>query len=152
MTPAERFLAKVRPADERGCWLWNAYANVDGYGRIRVNRRLLLAHRVSYELFVGPIPAGAVIRHRCDVKGCVNPAHLESGTPLDNARDMVERGRQARGETNANTKLTAAQVMAARRRVANGETHRRVAADYGVAKATISHAVTGRTWRHLGAA
>lgn len=50
------------------------------------------AHRVSYEHFIGPIPAGAIIRHFCDNPLCINPTHLEPGTQADNMRDLQERG------------------------------------------------------------
>jgi hypothetical protein len=62
-----------------GCWPWTAYVNPDGYGVAVVarfaNRR---AHRVAYELVVGPIPAGYEIDHRCLNRACCNPAHLEA--------------------------------------------------------------------------
>lgn len=87
-TPVEqRFWGKV---DRRGpgeCWLWLASKTGSGYGQIGVDgSRALMAHRVAYELLVGPIPAGLHLDHLCRVPACVNPAHLEPVTPYENAR------------------------------------------------------------------
>ncbi len=90
----ERFEAKVRVTP--GCWLWTASAKPGGYGQILVGRVPAYAHRVSYELYVGEIPEGMVVRHKCDVRLCVNPDHLELGTQADNVMDCIKRGR--RGE------------------------------------------------------
>lgn len=62
------------------CWLWTGHTVGKGYGRFRLDGRMQLAHRVAYELDIGPIPDGMVVRHLCDVPACVNPAHLELGT------------------------------------------------------------------------
>jgi hypothetical protein len=78
-----RFLTKIDPQPD-GCWLWTSATNNRGYGKIRRNMRWVLAHRASYELFVGPIPVGIVVDHRCDTPLCVNPLHLELSTNADN--------------------------------------------------------------------
>lgn len=92
----ERFLAKVR-IDEVGCWIWMAAKNSQGYGAFRiVHEKLISAHHAAYLLFVGPIPDGQVIRHRCDIKLCVNPEHLLVGTFGDNNMDAVNRDRHKR--------------------------------------------------------
>jgi hypothetical protein len=77
----ERFWEKVDKTS--GCWLWTA-ALWKGYGRIAVGRRMVKAHRFSYELLIGPIPDGMTIDHRCRVRSCVNPAHLEVVTNAEN--------------------------------------------------------------------
>lgn len=69
---------------ESGCWLWRGGRRADGYGRIGVNNRSLLAHRWSYEHFMGPIPEGLVLDHLCRVPQCTNPLHLEPVTPREN--------------------------------------------------------------------
>lgn len=88
-TLAQRFWAKVdRPADTTACWLWTGATDGAGYGRFWVDerRRAAAAHRVAYELLVGPITPGLTLDHLCRVKGCVNPAHLEQCTAGENAR------------------------------------------------------------------
>jgi len=84
-----------------GCWLWMGATVEDGYGQIQVGRQFKRAHRVVYELLVGPIPERAHLLHRCDVPGCVNPAHLYPGTPKRNMADCIERGRFRAGWQNA---------------------------------------------------
>lgn len=70
-----------------GCWEWNLYKHPsEGYGYLTLRGRRLLAHRFSYETFVGAIPDGLHIDHLCRNRGCVNPAHLEPVTCLENVR------------------------------------------------------------------
>lgn len=67
------------------CWLWGATIDRDGYGTLEHGgKRSARAHRVVYELEVGPIPAGLQLDHRCRVRNCVNPAHLEPVTHQEN--------------------------------------------------------------------
>jgi len=85
----ERFLSKVEPVPESGCWLWMDYLDRDGYGQFRVSAKTVKrAHRMSYELHVGPIPDGMTLDHKCRVRCCVNPKHLE---PVPN-RVNISRG------------------------------------------------------------
>lgn len=74
------------------CWLWTGIVDRRGYGRV-YRGRMVFAHRFSYELHVGQIPKGLIVRHSCDVPGCVNPDHLRLGTQRDNVGDMFARGR-----------------------------------------------------------
>lgn len=73
-----------------GCWNWIACTNPKGYGQFTQLR----AHRVSYELYVGPIPEGLSVLHKCDNRRCVNPDHLFVGTQDDNMKDMKRKGRK----------------------------------------------------------
>lgn len=83
-----RFWAKVERRGPDDCWLWTAGLN-NGYGTIYGGRRSpLRAHRVAYELLVGPIPDGLTLDHLCRNRRCVNPAHLE---PVSN-RENILRG------------------------------------------------------------
>lgn len=78
--------------DDNGCWIWQPPGASHGYGQIMrraavgAKQQSLLAHRVSYEAFVGPIPEGLQIDHLCFVPKCVNPEHLEPVTAVENIR------------------------------------------------------------------
>jgi HNH endonuclease len=89
----ERFTEKIEePFDvHNDCWKWTSSINPDGYGNFWMNWRSAKAHRVAYELFVGPIPEGFEIDHLCRNRACVRPDHLE---PVPRVLNMM------RGEGN----------------------------------------------------
>lgn len=95
--PGERFMEKVSFAPS-GCWPWTGYIDEKGYGIFGVRSDdLCKAHRYSYELHVGKIPEGKQLDHKCRVRHCVNPEHLE---PVTN-RENVIRGNAARPKRQA---------------------------------------------------
>lgn len=94
---AERFAEKTVPTDG-GCLEWTGTRFTNGYGMLGVGGKMLRAHRVAHELFIGPIPDGLHVLHSCDNPPCVNPAHLRTGTRIDNMQDKALRGRN----TNSN--------------------------------------------------
>jgi hypothetical protein len=147
---AERFWAKVQRGEREDCWLWIGSIDTRGYGNVAADggRPLLRAHRVSYELNVVPIPAGLVVCHRCDVRRCVNPAHLFVATQRDNVLDMLRKGRSNRpaGERHKDAKLTVAHVQAIR---ADGRATREICAEYGIAPSTLYSIQWRETWKHF---
>lgn len=76
------------------CWTMNLKPNAHGYIEMSIGNRKWLAHRLSYEIFFGvQIPRGKMVCHKCDVRSCVNPAHLFLGSAKDNFEDAVKKGR-----------------------------------------------------------
>lgn len=149
-----RFEAKFVPEPNSGCWIWTGCMEGCGYGifveMVAGARKLRKAHRVSWEIFNGPIPVGACILHKCDNRLCVNPSHLFIGDRADNMRDMAAKGRGKSiprpGEKNPSSKLTATDVQELRQRVARGESQTFLAVEYGVSQSAVSLAVAGKTW------
>ena len=72
------------------CWVWKGNINDTGYGKINIRRKPYLAHRISYEVFIGEIHEGLQINHTCQNRACINPDHLEVIT-------IKERNRRGNG-------------------------------------------------------
>lgn len=142
---------------ESGCWLWKRAVNVGGYGHANVPRgaRLIagigqsLAHRLAYESFVGPIPDGLFVCHKCDVPACCSPCHLFLGTHRDNVVDMMAKGRGNIGSRHGCAKLDEPKVAHIKRMLSTGATQRSIAAKFGVSQRLISGIKRGRFWRHV---
>jgi len=151
--PIDRFSSKYEVDLNTGCWLWTAATKENGYGvfgRGPAGAGSAYAHRWSYEHFVGPIPEGMMVCHKCDVRNCVNPDHLFLGTAKDNQADMAAKGRSLRGERHNLAKLTEADVLEIRRLWATGQfTQREIAAKFGNNKQNVSVIVRGDKWKHL---
>lgn len=77
---------------QTGCWEWKNSVGKNQYGHMGIGKKTSPAHRVSYELFIGEIPEGLFICHKCDNKPCVNPMHLFVGTQKDNMTDAQSKG------------------------------------------------------------
>jgi len=153
LTPRERFLAKVCPEPDSGCWLWRGHLRPDGYGVLWLSGKAHTAHRLAWTFFRGEIDPGLLVCHKCDVRACVNPEHLFLGTYLDNARDREKKGRSMRGEKNRSSKLSAEQVSRIKAVLAEGRMYTsELAREYGVTSPTISSIARGNTWRHVQAA
>jgi HNH endonuclease len=158
LSPLIRFTASFEEDKKSGCWVWQAGmtrpSGRDGlrYGKLRVRGKSMLAHRFSYEISAGAIPAGMCILHRCDNPPCVNPAHLFPGKDADNTRDMLSKDRESRGEDRYNAVLTQAQVEEFKSGyVPRSSTHgvRAYAKKFGVKYWTLFNVARGRTWKFV---
>lgn len=164
-----RFYRSVQVGTDSECWLWRGYCDRDGYGRVdppnavHGERR---THRIAFILAHGVIPAGALVMHVCDCPACCNPRHLRVGSPLDNMRDKISKGRmrprsftdeqRARhramfvGEKSTSVKLTTEAVVRIRAMYAQGGcSQRALAREFGVAQQSISRIVRRTRWSHL---
>lgn len=79
-----RLLAKFTVGED--CWIWHAATNGGGYGAVKIAGKMEPAHRVVYEILVGPIPDGLHLDHLCRRRRCVRPDHLEPVTNGENLR------------------------------------------------------------------
>ena len=143
----ERLTAKIRTTDN-GCWQWTGSTSRLGYGNFWVEGKCEKAHRAAYMHWVGPIPDGMIVRHKCDNRGCVNPEHLLIGTQQDNMNDMKARGRSRknRGEDSPNVKLNASDVYAIR---SHGGMLKDISKQYGISIAQAHRIRTRTSWSHL---
>lgn len=147
MSARERIERAVFPITESGCWIWMHALDVQGYGALEfLGAQNVKAHRLSWEVYRGPIPKGMHVCHCCDIPCCVNPDHLFLGTHTDNMRDKAKKGRAPRGESHCDAILTDADVLAIRR---SNETNQALADRYGVGLTTLWKARNGVTWKHL---
>jgi hypothetical protein len=135
-----RFWKRVQKSE--GCWAWGGFVATNGYGQVTVNGKPALAHRVSYEINRGPIPAGLHVRHTCDNRKCVNPAHLELGTHADNMQDRKKAGRYGGAYCGARIPVDVVTYIRALREA--GFSCRRLAEHFGVSKSQIKNIVSGR--------
>ena len=133
------------------CWIWPGYKMPSGYGELRVDGKNWLAHRYFWTITHGPITNGLWVLHKCDNPSCFRPDHLFLGTAADNCRDRHEKGRDAKGEKNGSARLTERKVLSAREEYKlGGLTITELSVKYNVSFTTISAAVRGITWKHLG--
>lgn len=151
----KRFWSKVKKAGEDDCWEWLAGKFDLGYGQFHNKEgKGLGSHCFSMELYLGRslLPDEHVL-HKCDNRACVNPQHLFLGTEIDNKRDMVQKGRSAKGSRIRQSKLTEEQVVEIRRRyrpyprrLGNGY---ELAKEFGIDRATLQRIVSRTNWRHV---
>lgn len=147
MISLKEFFSRIKKT--RTCWLWT------GAGQKYGNYGPVLAHRISYELSVGPIPKGKMILHKCDVPKCVRPSHLFVGTQKDNMSDCWAKGRHPwktnppqGGESHWKAKLTARQVVA----IFNSRRPGFILAEkYGISRAQVCAIKHGRSWSKITA-
>lgn len=131
------------------CVLWTGFLKPNGYGQRMVGGRVILAHRHAWALVHGD-PGALCVCHRCDVRACINVAHLFLGTHADNMADMHAKGRRshvgAKGERHGRAKLTDDQVREIR---ASLESQTVIARRLGVSQSNVSKIRSGKRWVHI---
>lgn len=152
-----KFWSRVKRAGPDDCWIWTGELKPSGYGRLQIGyqskdgktkqvRRL--AHRVSYALNNGIIPAGLQVCHHCDNPPCVNPRHLFTGTAKDNVHDMIRKGRgkYLSGGQCGNAKLSLDQVQQIRRLLKAGIERSTIWTQFSISESHLYRIRNGKCW------
>ena len=153
-SPVLRFLNKIEIIPD-GCWLWNGSINqISDYGIFwETHTKAHLAHRLMYELIHGDINNNKVlVRHKCDIRNCVNPDHLELGSHLDNAHDRIKRGRSntRKGSSHTWAKITEQDVLSIRQQYNGGKiSQQSLATQFGLSQTAIGQIIRRERWKHM---
>lgn len=158
-TPEQRFWQNVVKLGDNDCWLWTGIVGRGGYGRFKINCKVVSAHRYSWELHRGEIDKsksdfhGICVLHKCDTPACVNPNHLFLGSIQDNIIDRDNKGRTAKWEGSHFSKLTLGKIKEIRSMYGyngkGGLSLPKLASKFGVSISTIHHIVTNKTWKGI---
>lgn len=163
MKDAKQRLKQKTVVLENECWQMTSSLNRLGYASFWYNGSPRPAHRISYELFIGTIPQGMHVLHKCDNPSCVNPEHLFIGTHSDNMIDKKAKGRVVshygedhwsrskpesvrRGSRHPNSILTDSDVLFIRQ---STEQTSVLCKKFGVERSTIKKIRSGASWKHL---
>lgn len=162
----QRFMSKVaQPAHGSACWQWTAFRDKEkGYGKFRLHGKWAHAHRASWLMFIGDIPHGMHVLHRCDNRMCVNFDHLFIGTHADNMTDRTAKGRHSlaaaqaallanpklrpRGERMAASKLKDSDVREILS-LTGVQTMTKTAAKFNVSRKLVWLVQRRLSWKHI---
>ena len=144
----------------KDCWLYKGSLNRSGYGIVLFDGKCQLLHRLSLAEKLGrDLESKEEVRHLCAIPGkledkisraCFNPNHLVAGSSQDNVQDMIEGGRQTRGEVCGRSKLTENQVRRIRFLYAeHGFTQMQLGEQFGVDHTAIGKIVRRIRWNHI---
>lgn len=170
----ERLEDNSIPEPNSGCWLWLGAVTTARvqYGSLRIGGMTHRVHRLSWEAHRGPIPAGMLVCHSCDIGICINPDHLFLGTHRENNSDMRNKRRDfwhrrpdlaadnlkaaraavkkyAVGEAIGVSKLNPESVRGIRVALRTGATQRDIASQFGISQAVVSGIANNKGWSHV---
>lgn len=150
----EEFWCRVEMLDDKECWEWKGYIGTGGYGRVKLNGKLKMAHRVAYELVFGPLEN--LCCHECDNRSCCSPYHIYDGTQKDNMNDCWDRERHENlvvpdniGQNNSRAVLTDKQVIDMRKKFNKGWRRDKLALHFGISINIVYKVISRRSWSHL---
>jgi hypothetical protein len=162
------FLDKKSRSTPSGCHLWLGGLDKDGYGQTWFEGANIRTHRLVWFFNFGAIPEGLVVMHSCDTPACINPAHLNLGTNIENNLDKLNKGRHRvasgdshyykrrpelirHGENTTQAKLTEEKVIQILRKLKSGEPQKQIAKEFLISRTAVSAIATRRNWKHVSA-
>jgi hypothetical protein len=158
----KKYVSERSKLRENSCIEWTLTPGSDGYGKAKIEGKTYRAHRVAWESVNGQIADGMVICHKCDNPMCVNVDHLFVGTPADNMKDKMGKGRykggpafwankdQRKGSMNFNAKLNESIAIEIKKLIAEGkESLSCIAKKFSVSGGLISQIKRGIVWNHV---
>lgn len=128
------------------CILWDGSKYPNGYGVVRKNKTMVIAHREAFLNHNGYLPE--VVMHTCDNRPCVNVRHLKAGTTQDNVDDKVAKGRHLIGSKVGNSKLTDEDVLLIRT-LAGSMYQKDIAQKFNVSQTLVSKILRRAIWSHI---
>lgn len=144
----ERLFSNILIGDN--CWEWRGYKTYNGYGQITICRKSIYIHRLVYSLLKKDLKLHSIIRHTCDNPLCCNPKHLIQGTHLQNMRDIVVKGRAAKGSNCAKSKLNEFQVYEILNNLNYKNIDRKILAKiFNIDATGIIRIRKRQTWKHV---
>lgn len=145
----ERLLNSIEIDEQSNCWNWTKAKHRQGYGHTAYKSKYILAHRLSWIIFIGDIPENNNICHKCDNPSCINPDHLFIGTQTDNVKDCKNKNRahKSHGEKHLWTKLTKSQVDEIRSEDSKKYTRYELAEKYNISYSGIVCILKNRCWK-----
>lgn len=147
----DRFKNKLSPPNRNGCIIFNGEILRNGYGRMCINYKKIVAHRIAWSIKNGEIPEKMCVLHKCDERKCVNVNHLFLGTNQDNIADKVNKNRQQKGDKIYTAKLNEKKVKTIKQLLLSNQYYQyEIARNYAVTTSAISHINTNRTWKYVG--
>lgn len=154
------FWDRVTIKSENECWEWSKGRSSkkpnQNYGIVWFNAIRHKTHRLAFQLNKGQLIDGMNICHKCDNPPCCNPSHLFQGTPKENTRDCIAKGRMKKeiGSARYNAILTEEIVAQIKKDLPNKKYgwSRKIARKYGIKESAIWNIISGLRWKHVKAA
>ena len=140
------FWSKVNVTGPDECWNWTRSTNGVGYGKLKLQGRYWLAHRLAYTILVAD-PGTMLLCHKCDNRGCVNPSHMFIGRHKDNTSDCIRKGRFAVGNKVTGSYLTEQDILNIRALYVPRKFGRyKIARTLGLSPIAIGGVINGNNW------
>lgn len=148
--PIVRLASRTKLDSSTGCYNWVGTKMKQGYGVTVFNKKKIATHRLAYTCFIGDIPKGMFVCHKCDNRACHNPSHLFIGSHQDNMNDMKKKGRQVKraGVLNKNAKLDESIIMQIRSLYPK-KTQVEIAKMFDLSVVHVQSIIKRRRWAHV---